>query len=266
MEVIFEIIQSIGGVLASFIVIIVFFEKIIIPFFFKLELLLTKDLFFRLTDLGETFFLKVIVHAPTNIQIIDFNFELKGQKKDTQETSYKCKAEQFGSVERNTINEHSMASFYLPKHSPEFLLKKGESKEILIKCNIVGSKKEIKKSIASLWYDYQQFSSSQPNTVNTQKNFEHSLKERSTEILSNIKIESGTHTLVCKISYKYKHFFKLIEKKAESRVNINITESSLNLYKNKLSIETFLFDFLSALNPRNSNVKIRYPEISLRFD
>ena len=86
MESLFELIELFGGALASIITILVFIKMIILPVFIKLEVLLTKDLFFRLTDIGEIFFPKVIVSAPVNIQIIDCSFDLKG-KKDTQETS-----------------------------------------------------------------------------------------------------------------------------------------------------------------------------------
>ena len=257
MESFFKSIELIGGALASIIIIIVFFKIIVVPFFIRLEVQLIKDLFFRLTDLGEFFFSKVIVYAPFNIQIIDCSFELKG-KKDTQETLHICKAEKFGSVERNNINERSVASFYLPKNSPEFLLKEGESKELLIQCSIIESIEKIKKSIESLLDDYilQQSSPTEQNKNYFFGNF----KKHSADILSSIKIESGNHTLVCKIRYKYKHSFITIKRAVESKVKINITEKSLNMYKNQQSIENFLFDYLSVFNPKNRNIKIRYPE------
>ena len=257
MENFFKLIELFGGTLASIITILVFVKIVIFPFFVRLEVQLTKDLFFRLTDLGEFFFPRINVYAPINIQIIDCIFELKG-KKDNQETSYICKAERFGSVERNSINELSVASFYLPKSSPEFLLKEGENKELLIQCSIIESSQKIKKSIEALFKDYilQQSAPTEQN----KKLFIENLKKYSADILSSVKIESGDHTLVCKISYKYKHSFIIRRRSAESKVKINITENSLNMYKNQLSIENFLFDYLSIFNPKNKNITIRYPE------
>lgn len=263
MEHLFKFIELVGGVLASLITIIVFVKVIVLPFFVKLEIQLTKDLFFRLTSFGEIFFPRVIVHSPIKIQIMDCGFELKGQKKDTQETSYICKAEKFGSVEKNSVGEHSVASFYLPKHSPELLLTKEENKELLIQCNIVGSKEKIKKSVDSLLSAYNELISRQSTIENQQYFIEHNLKKCSTDILSSIKIESGNHTLVCKISYKYKHLFIPIRKKAESKVSINITEDSLDSYRNQRLIDNFLLDYLSSFNPKNSNVRIRYPECNV---
>ena len=262
MEPFFKYIELVGGALASIITIIVFFKIVVLPFFVKLQIQLTKDLFFRLTNSGEIFFPRIIIHAPLNMQIIDCSFELKG-KKDTQETLYICKAEKFGSVERNSINDLSVPSFYLPRYSPELLLKKRESKDMLIQCSIIESKTKIKESIDLLWYDYNKLLSQQP-TVENQKYFlEHTLKKYSTNILSNIKLESGDHILVCKISYKYKHSFKTRIKTVESTVKINITESSLNMYKNQISVENFLLDYLSVLNPKNKNIKIRHPECGI---
>ncbi|MDE0092246.1 MAG: hypothetical protein OXN83_03045 [Oligoflexia bacterium] len=260
MEDLFKLIELVGGTLASIITILVFFKIVIFPFFVRLEVQLTKDLFFRLTDLGEIFFPRVIVYAPINIQIIDCIFELKG-KKDTQETSYICKAEQFGSVERNSINEHSVSSFYLPKSSPEFLLKAGESKELLIQCSIIESTEKIKKSIGALLNDYI-LQQSAPTEQNKKLFFEN-FKKYSANILSSVKIESGDHTLVCKIRYKYRHSFITRRRSAESKVKINITENALNMYKNQQSIENLLFDYLSILNPKNRNIKVRYPECGI---
>ena len=269
MENLFKLIELSGGALASIITILVFFKIIIfiiiIPFFIRLEVQLTKDLFFRLTDIGEIFFPKVIVYAPINIQIIDCSFDLKS-KKHTQETSYSCKAEKFGSVERNSINEQSVSSFYLPKSSPEFLLKRGESKELLIQCRIIESTREIKESVKLLFNSYINLKRS--SLTKEDKNYFFSnlfdnLQKYSANILSSIKIESGNHTLVCKISYKYKHSFITIRKQAESKVKINITESSLNMYKNQKSIEDFLYDKVSFLNPNNKNMKVRYPECGI---
>ena len=260
MQNVLEFFEFTGGVLASALTILVFFKLVIFPFFSKLEIQLTKDLFFRLINSGEIFFAKVVVHAPINIQIISFDFELKGSKKNTQETSYNCKAEKFGSVERNSINERSIASFYLPKNSPEFLLTQGESKELLIGCNIVGSKQKIKNSIESLQKDYFNISqqhSSRENEKN-KKDFLEKLKKCSADILSNLKLESGDHTLLCKIVYKYKHSFKTIQKTATSKVKIKITDNSLNMYKDQREIEDFLCDYVMSSN--NKQLQIRYPE------
>ena len=263
MENLFNFIELIGGALASIIAILVFFKMVIFPFFIKLNVQLTKDLFFRLTDLGEFFFPKVIVYAPINIQIIDCVFELKG-KKDTQETSYICKAEKFGSVERNSINEHSIASFYLPKRSPEFLLKQGESKELLIQCSINESTKKITQFIAELLDDYIQIISTQPiSTQPNKKSLNEKVDKHSANILSSIKVESGDHKLICKITYKYRHSFITWKKSIESEIKINITEKTLDIYKNQQSIKTFLFDCLSGLDPKNQNIKIRYPECTI---
>ena len=262
MESLVQFIELVGGALASILTIIVFVKIVVLPFCVKLEIQLTKDLFFRLVSSGEIFFARVIVHAPANIQITNVSFELKGSKQDTQETSYNCKAEKFGSVERNSINEHSLASFYLPKNSPEFLLKKGESKEILIQCNIVGSKQEIEKSIELLQKDYTTLALQQNQLGDKNKSIiEGKLKKYSTDILSNIKLESGRHTLFCKIVYTYKYSFITRRRTVESKVNINIADNSLkNIYKNQPAIEKFLFDYLSSFHPNNKNMYIRYPE------
>ncbi len=156
MDIFFKFIESVGGLLTSLLAVIVFFKMVVFPFFIKLKVQLTKDLFFRLTDLGEVFFPKIIVYSPINIQITKCSFELKSQEKNTQETSYNCKAEKFGSVKRNTINGFSFPFFYLPKSSPEFLLKPGESKELLIQCSITGSKQNIIKAIKELYINYTQ--------------------------------------------------------------------------------------------------------------
>ena len=265
-ESLLNLFEPIGGILASLLTIIVFVKIVIVPFFYKLEIQLTKDLFFRLVESGEIFFARVVVHAPINIQIINFNFELKG-KKETQETSYNCEAENFGSVERNSINERSVPSFYLPKRSPEFLLQKGESKELLIQCNIVGSKKEIEKSIESLRSDHTQLLKdslrSDYNQSLKEKNqniFSEKLNNCSTDILSNIKLESGDHTLLCKVVYKYKLYqFISQEKTVKSKIKINITNDSLNLYKDQTAINNFLLDYLISFNPNNKHIQIRYP-------
>ena len=86
MQYIIQYAEILGGILASLLTIIVFFKIVIFPFFSKLKIQLTKDLFFRLIASGEIFFARVIVYAPVNIQIINFNFELKGSKTNMQQT------------------------------------------------------------------------------------------------------------------------------------------------------------------------------------
>ena len=273
MDFFFNLIESIGGLLASLITIFFFFKIVIFPFFTHLEVqLLSKDLFFRLTDRGEVFFPKIIVYSPISIQITNCSFELKSQKKDTQKASYNCKAEYFGSVERNTIKELSVGSFYFPKSSPEFLLKQGESKEILIQCSIIGSKKAISDAVNKLFKHYREhYSKPLNNPQNTEEvnqrnnSLQNALNRCSTDILSSIKIESGNHTVICEVAYKYRHSFITIKKTKKSKIKRNITEEALKWYKDQ--VNTFLWDSLFALNsPKGSNLKIRHPEINLRPD
>ena len=47
---------------------------------------------------------------------------------------------------------------------------------------------------------------------------------------------------------------------------MEIPRDSLEKYKNHKSIENFLSDRLTSLNPQNRNIKIRYPEIYPRFN
>ncbi|MBC6415384.1 MAG: hypothetical protein GDA46_03220 [Bdellovibrionales bacterium] len=265
MESFFNYIELVGGALSSILAILVFFNIVVFPFFFRLNLQLTKDFFFRLTKLGEWFFPRVIVYAPTNIQIIDCIFELKG-KKSTQATSYICKAEKFGSVERNAINDLSVASFYLPKSSPDFFLKKEESKELLIQCSINESTEKIKKSLENLYKDYyiSMYESKKQDKFFQGKSFSEKINKHinkhSADILSSIKIESGDHTLICTIKYKYRHFFIPLKKSIKSEIKMKITDEALNNYKNQESIEDFLFDNLSFLDSKNKSIRIRYPE------
>ena len=257
-----QFIEIIGGALSSILVILFFIKTVVYPFYLKLELQLTKDIFFRLVDRGEVFFPKIIVHSPVNIQITNCDFELKSRKPNTQKTSYSCKAEQFGSIERNSIGGFFIPSSYFPKRSPEFLLGKGETKEILIQCNIMGSKDAILKSIKELVSIYIE-ALKEGNSKQNSEEFNQRLNKCVTDILSNIKIESGKHTLICNISYKYKHFFIPRSKRAKDEIDIDITESDLKRYKNEKYIKEFLMDYLVSLN--KGNVKIRFPEIHPDF-
>ncbi len=124
----------------------------------------------------------------------------------------------------------------MPKSSPEFLLKPDESKELLIQCCITGSKESINKVWQELYENYKKFiyspsTSTEKEKSQKQKFLNDALNKHSTDILSNIKMEDGEHTLICKINYKYRHFFKTIKKKTESKININITEDALKRYK-----------------------------------
>ena len=262
MENFIQFIEMLGGILSSIIVIVFFVKIIIYPFLAKLEVKLTADIFFRLVNQGEVFFPKIIVYSPVNIQITNCAFELKSKKPKTQETSYQCKAELFGSVERNPVGELSLPSSYFPKRSPEFLLGEGETKEILIQCNIMGSRDKIEGSIRKLFSQYIEILK-QGGIEENNAEFDKCLSTCVTNVLSNIKVESGKHTLICNIDYKYRHFFIPLSKKVKSEISINITEDELEKYKDEKCIEGFLMDRLVSFN--KSNVKIRFPEIYPNF-
>ena len=263
MEVIFKIIESIGGSLASIITILLFLKMVIYPFFTKLEIKLTKDIFFQLTSFGELFFPKVIIYSPLTIQVINCSFELKGQQPNTQHTSYNCKAELFGSIEKNTSGEYPSPSFYFPKSSPDFLLMKEKTKEILIRCHIIGSKSKIQEAFTKL---HSTFTTMRKSENSNNKAIQKVFQNCSSEILSNIKIENGNYTLICQIQYKYRHFFIPLTKTAESKIDLKITEKDLASYKNQTLIEDLLMDYLMSKEPKNYGMKIRYPQLNVMFD
>ena len=263
MKIIFEFAELVGGILASIIVIIYFYEKYISPLFAKIEIQLTKDFYFSLTQFGELFSPKVIIYSPIVAKITDCSFELKCKKTGNQNTSYTCRAERFGSVERVIVGTESWDSFYFPKRSPDFLLGKEENKEILIQCNVIGSKETIVSSVNSFVTEYRK--RLVPAALSP-INFKAQLHDCSTDILSSIKLGQGEHTLVCKITYKYKHLFCTRKKIAESEVTMNISKDSWKKYHNKESIENFLRDFLASSDPQNRGINIRQPFINPDFD
>ncbi len=255
--------ESIGGILSSVLVTIYFVKTVIYPFFSKLKILLTKDLFFALTADGEIFFPRVIVYSPLNMQITGCTFELRGQKKETQFTSYHCKAEKFGSVEKIPVRGQFVPSHYLPKTSPDFLLKKDGTKEILIRCNILGSQEKIKQSIKNLESDSLNIYKENINDVQKRNHLvQKSTEQYANEIYSNVKVEPGEHTLICKITYKYRHLCIPIKKKVENRIPITITEEGLKSYKNVESIKTFLDDYLMSHGGSKDVPIIRYPQVT----
>ncbi len=80
-------VEFIGSILAYVVSAVVLFNVFLRPFLYKMEIQLTRDLFFRLTDQGEFLFSKIIVYSPSNMMITDFNFKLNCHKKGKRNTS-----------------------------------------------------------------------------------------------------------------------------------------------------------------------------------
>ena len=264
MDIAIKLFEIIGGVLGTIITLVFFVQKGITPFFIRVKTLLTKDLFFRLTEQGELFFPKIIISTPIDVQITDCSFEINYKKNGSLNTSYECKAEQFGSTEKINTAVNCIPSSYFPKHSPDFILSKNTNKEILIRCSVISNKEVIQNSFKSLAHKL--YNENAYRDPNNQSKLLHDINNCSDEILSNIKLEDGKHTLTCKINYQYRHLFFTIKKTSKSKIEMFISKDSLNLYKNKLSINDFIMDRLSSLNPQNKTINIRYPIISPTFE
>ena len=119
-------IQFFEALLSCLVVLFVFLKYVLIPYFVKLQVILTKDLFFRLTGRGEFCFPRITLYIPlNNIRVKDVSFSIENTTSKSK-SSYKCSVVAVGSVEKmddrgvlkpqHFFNSKTTEFFYKKKH------------------------------------------------------------------------------------------------------------------------------------------------------
>lgn len=256
---------SIAGIFAVIIQIIFF----IFNFFRrgKLEAKLTKEIFFRISDLGECLFPNVVLFARDGgVEIKDINFELKrigpSQKKYTLSVLFMGdKKNGIGPFAENNFFSKSPVAF-VPKDKPLHTVYLTSLEEYNSK--MVEEFNNFTIKLSKLKEEKDELTKNQPISDEVVKSFfqrlEYLIKETRDKIFDLIQIEYGEYELSVSVNYISNGIFgKKVQHTIPSSVKFQIENSARDLIK--IGLEKTL-ELMAESQLKDPSIIAIYPEYS----
>ncbi|MFG1486111.1 hypothetical protein [Halobacteriovorax sp. RZ-2] len=254
----------IGGLTVTSFQILKFIIQFIVPS--KLDIRLSKEVFFRVSEWGESLFPNIIlISRRKTSEIKSISFELKKVSKEnsTSEHKFLVKPKYFG--EKTKVDGVPIAENYFHTQSSLFFIPVDKPIRMVVLAIVDGSEEKFSKTITDFKVAIEGFRDEYSNQTdevdqefinNLRTRADGIIKEYSSKILDIIQLKPGKYELTSSIEYKTLHLLAM-KRTSNSKISFTVEDGIRDNYRIKL--EATLRNILQD-NISNKQSTYNFPE------